>query len=49
MQLAGTLEDARRRAEAERAYARVVEEFPQSPFAGEARRRADYLKEPHQG
>jgi tetratricopeptide (TPR) repeat protein len=43
MALSGTLEDAKRLPEAGTAYRRVADEFPQSPYAGEARQRADYL------
>jgi predicted Zn-dependent protease len=45
MTLATTLEDARRADEAEKAYERVALEYPESGFAAEARRRADYLKQ----
>jgi tetratricopeptide (TPR) repeat protein len=44
MALSSTLEDARRIPEAREAYQRLADEFPESPYAGEARRRADYLK-----
>jgi len=44
MTLGSTLEDARRGDEAGAAYERVAQEFPESVFAAEARRRADYLK-----
>lgn len=44
MTLASTLEDASRSNEAGAAYERVAQEFPESVFAAEARRRADYLK-----
>jgi tetratricopeptide (TPR) repeat protein len=44
MALSGTLEDAKRLPEAGAAYRRVAEEFPQSPYAGEARQRADFLQ-----
>src|SRR5437773_5238748 len=44
MSLAGTLEDAKRLAEAVAAYKRLTEEFPASVYAGEARRKADYLQ-----
>ena len=43
MSLAGTLEDAKRVAEARASYRRLTEEFPQSVYAAEARRRADRL------
>jgi tetratricopeptide (TPR) repeat protein len=43
LQLASTLEAANRPAEAGAAYRRLVEEFPNSVYAPEARRRADYL------
>ena len=43
MSLAGTLEDAKRLAEARASYKRLSEEFPQSVYAAEARRRADRL------
>ena len=44
MALSGTLEDAKRLPEAGAAYRRVADEFPQSPYAGEARQRADFLQ-----
>jgi tetratricopeptide (TPR) repeat protein len=44
MNLAAILEDARRLSEAEASYRRLTEEFPTSVYAGEARRRAEYLK-----
>jgi tetratricopeptide (TPR) repeat protein len=40
MSLAGTLEDAKRLAEARASYKRLSEEFPQSVYAAEAQRRA---------
>ena len=43
MSLAGTLEDAKRLAEARASYKRLSEEFPESVYAPEARRRADRL------
>jgi tetratricopeptide (TPR) repeat protein len=43
MALSGTLEDAKRLPEAGAAYRRVADEFPQSPYAAEARQRADFL------
>ena len=44
MRLAATLEEARRGQEAGASYRRVVEEFPQSVYAAEARRRMEYLQ-----
>lgn len=49
MSLGSLLEDARRPAEARAAYRRLVEEFPGSVYAAEARRRAEYLGAPAQG
>ena len=43
VELASTLEAAKRPAEATAAYRRIVEEFPSSVYAEEARRRADHL------
>jgi tetratricopeptide (TPR) repeat protein len=43
LELASTLEAAKRPAEAGAAYRRIVEEFPGSVYAPQARRRADYL------
>lgn len=43
MALSSTLEDAKRLPEAGASYRRVADEFPQSPYAGEARQRADFL------
>jgi TolA-binding protein len=43
LELASTLEAAKRPAEAGAAYRRIVEEFPGSVYAAEARRRADHL------
>lgn len=47
--LASLLEEARRYAEARAAYLRIGEEFPTSVYAGEARRRADYLESAAKG
>jgi hypothetical protein len=41
---AQSLEDAKRWAEARAAYLQLVEEFPASVYASEARTRAEYLK-----
>ena len=43
LELASTLEAAKRPTEAGAAYRRLVEEFPGSVYAPEARRRAEYL------
>ena len=43
MSLGDTLEDARKMAEARASYRRLYEEFPQSVYAAEARRKADRL------
>ncbi len=49
MTLAVTLEDARRLPEAYVSYQRLVEQFPSSVYAAEARRRASYLRSDDQG
>jgi tetratricopeptide (TPR) repeat protein len=42
-EMAGTLEDARRYADARQAYQELLQEFPASVYAGEARQRSEYL------
>lgn len=49
MRLAGAFEEAKRLPEAGAAYRRLVEEFPTSPYASEARRRADFLEAARRG
>lgn len=49
MSLAGTLEDAKRMAEAGAAYKRLTEEFPASVYAAEARRKAGFLQTANEG
>ena len=44
MTLSHTLEDAQRLTEAGAAYRRLADQFPASPYAAEARQRADYLE-----
>jgi hypothetical protein len=46
---ARTLEDARRWAEARATYRELLEEFPASAYAAEARARSDYLQSAGQG
>lgn len=48
MRLAAALEDSKKTAEAGASYKRLSEEYPESIYAGEARRRAEYLS-PSQG
>jgi tetratricopeptide (TPR) repeat protein len=49
MALAATLEDAQKLAEARASYKRLVDEFPSSVYASEARRRADRLESAVEG
>jgi hypothetical protein len=49
MSLSAALENARRPGEARDTYLRLADEFPGSVYAAEARRRADFLKEPAAG
>jgi len=44
MQLGRTYLDAGKRTEAQQTFNRLVEEFPESPYTGEARRQLDELK-----
>jgi outer membrane protein assembly factor BamD (BamD/ComL family) len=44
MQLGRTYLDAGKRSEAQQTFNRLVEEFPDSPFSGDARRELDNLK-----
>lgn len=44
MQLAKTYLEAGKRTEAQQTFNRLVEEFPESPFSGDARRELDNLK-----
>jgi TolA-binding protein len=44
MRLARTYLDAGKRADAEQTFNRIVSEFPESPFSGDARRELDQLK-----
>jgi tetratricopeptide (TPR) repeat protein len=48
-ELAATLEEAGRRGEARASYLRLVDEFPGSVYAPEARRRAQYLETSAEG
>jgi hypothetical protein len=49
MDLASTLEEARRSDEARAAYRRLTDEFPESVYAPEARRRAEFLTTAKEG
>jgi tetratricopeptide (TPR) repeat protein len=49
MRLASTLEEARRTDEARSAYRRLTDEFPDSVYAPDARRKAEYLGAVAQG
>ena len=44
MQLGRTYRDAGKRSEAQQIFTRLVEEYPESPFTGEAKRELDSLK-----
>ena len=44
MQLGRTYLDAGKPSDAQQVFSRVVEEFPNSPFSGDARRELDTLK-----
>jgi outer membrane protein assembly factor BamD (BamD/ComL family) len=44
IRLGRTYLDAGKRAEAEQTFNRIVSEFPESPFSGDARRELDQLK-----
>ena len=44
MQLGRTYRDAGKRGEAQQTFTRLVEEYPESPFTGEAKRELDSLK-----
>jgi outer membrane protein assembly factor BamD (BamD/ComL family) len=44
MQLGRTYRDAGKRDDAQQTFNRLVEEYPQSPFAGDAKRELDNLK-----
>ena len=44
MQLGRTYLDAGKRAEAQQTFNRLVEEYPESQYSGEARRELDNLK-----
>jgi tetratricopeptide (TPR) repeat protein len=49
MDLASTLEQARRTDEARAAYRRLTDEFPESVYAADARRRAEFLTTAKEG
>jgi TolA-binding protein len=44
MQLGKTYLDAGKRADAQQTFTRLVEEYPESPFTGDARKELDTLK-----
>jgi TolA-binding protein len=44
MQLGRTYLDAGKRAEAQQTFTRLVEEYPESPFTGDAKKELDGLK-----
>ena len=44
LMLGRTYLDAGKRTEAEQTFNRIVSEFPESPFSGDARRELDQLK-----
>ena len=49
MDMASTLEQARRLDEARAAYRRLADEYPESVYAADARRRADFLATAREG